>query len=185
MTRGGGASVAGTRALTRPPPAGRARTSWQPSSSDTTTGGRDGPGSGASRVRPASRPRAAAAGTPASGIPAIPHHAPSADAAAASARQSRPNSATATTDPRASPPRGSSPRSAGSTGSAGPGAGPGPSAAVGGPVFPGVRALGAANDPGCPAVIHLVSAGALPTSLIIEQRFGHVKVQVRRLVNAI
>jgi hypothetical protein len=55
---------------------------------------------------------------PASGIPAIPHHAPSADAAAASARQSRPNSATATTDPRASPPRGSSPRSAGSTGSA-------------------------------------------------------------------
>ena len=43
---------------------------------------------------------------PASGIPAIPHAAPSADAAAASARQSRPNSATATTDPRASPPRG-------------------------------------------------------------------------------
>jgi len=36
------------------------------------------------------------------------------------------------------------------------------------------------NDPGCPAVIHLVSAGALPTSLIIEQRFGHVKAQVRR-----
>jgi len=46
-------------------------------------------------------------------------------------------------------------------------------------------ALGAANDPGCPAVIHLVSAGALPTSLIIEQKFGYVKVQVRRLVNAI
>jgi len=46
-------------------------------------------------------------------------------------------------------------------------------------------ALGAANDPGCPAVIHLVSAGALPTSLIIEQRFGYVKAQVRRIVNVI
>ena len=89
-------------------------------------------------------------------------------AAAASARQSRPNSATATTDPRASPPRGSNPRSAGSTGN-----------------VPTAGALGAANDPGCPAVIHLVSAGVLPTSPIIEQRFGHVKVQVRRIMNAI
>ncbi len=61
----------------------------------------------------------------------------------------------------------------------------GPGAAPEGPVFPGAGALGAANDPGCPAVIHLVSAGVLPTSLIIEQRFGYVKVQVRRLVNAI
>jgi len=45
--------------------------------------------------------------------------------------------------------------------------------------------LGAANDPGCPAVIHLVSAGVLPTSPIIEHRFGYVKAQVRRIVNAI
>ena len=92
----------------------------------------------------------------------------------------------------ASPPRGSSPRSAGTTGSgagAATDAGPGPATdagtALGGPVFPWARALGAANDPGCPAVIHLVSAGVLPTSLIIEQRFDHVKVQVRYLVNAI
>jgi hypothetical protein len=152
-------------------------TSSQPSSSDATTCGQDGPGSGTSSVRPASRPRAAAASTPASGIPAIPHHAPSADAAAARARQSRPNSATATTDPRASPPRGSSPRSAGSTGRAAP--------APGSSVLPGAGALRAANDPGCPAVIHLVSAGALPTSPIIEQRFGHVKMQVRQVMNAI
>src|SRR5262249_30878375 len=81
---------------------------------------------------------------------------------------SRPNSATATTDPRVSPPRGSSPRSAGSTGRAE------------GPVFPGAGALKAENDPGCPAIIHLVSAGAFPTSPIIEQRFGYVKAQVRR-----
>jgi hypothetical protein len=63
-----------------------------------------GPGSGTSRVRLGSRPRPTAASTPASGSPAIAHQAPTADALAASARHSRPNSATATTDPRVSLP---------------------------------------------------------------------------------
>jgi hypothetical protein len=72
-------------------------------------------GIGTSRIRPASRPRPAAATIPASGTPMIAHHAPAADAAAARTRHCNPNPATATTDPQARPPWGSSSRSAGST----------------------------------------------------------------------
>ena len=199
-------------------PGGRSKTSSHPSSSDAVTCGQAGPGSGTSRIRPVSRPRPAAASTPASGSPAIPHQAPSADAAAASARHSRPNSATATTVPRASP-RGSNSRNAGSTGNAdstgsagstgnagsagSTGSAPGPEAPSPWALSPWAPSPGTLSptspSPGTPApgvsgaadssvrlvAIHLVSAGALPTSPIIEHRFYHVNPQVRRHADAI
>ena len=97
--RVGGPGRSHSRPAATPPPAARRGRDPGPAGSARR------PGRG--RRRPAPQPRA---------VPAIPHHAPAADAPAARARHSRPNSATATTDPRASPPRGSNSRSAGSTG---------------------------------------------------------------------
>ena len=166
-------------------PGERSRTSSHASSSDATTCGQAGPGSGTSRVRSASRPRPAAASTPASGIPAIPHHAPSADAAAARARHSRPNSATASTDPRARQPLGSSPRRAGSTGSVPAPQAPGSPGTCGAPGAWRTGAIRGADGAGGPVGIHSVSAAALPIPLIIEYRFGLVKALVRYSVNII
>ena len=152
-------------------PGGRTRTISQPTRSDATTLGQASPGSGTSSVRSASRPRPAAARMPASGTPAIAHQAPCAEAPARSARASKPDSATDTTDPRTSPSRGTSSRSAGSTGK------------IPAPDTTETPGPGETQGPGL-STPKAFSAGASPTSFTVERRFYAVKPASVQVIHA-